>query len=446
MRFSVKLIVTIVIVVSLAFSLGGTLMLAFNFDAARQEAVAQNASRHRLACYTLASQLLSDRLRGIAFSSDALAQYADSLASYAPGFYLNVMLPSGATVFSNFEASIPELAADSYAISSGGDAYTCYFQSAIAVAGADLTITSGYDISPIYHERERQYHTFLAIEAGVLLCAALAALIISRAITKPLRALSHASKRIAGGEYSLRTAIAMGDEIGAFSHSFDSMVDALQQEMEKRTAFVAGFSHELKTPMTSMIGYADLLRSRSLSEDEKFLYADAIYKNSKRLEALSSKMMSLLRLSDEAIPLQPVPMEGIARRLLLLFPSEAAMLNCQMENATVRAEPELLLTLLRNLVENALRASRGTPVSIAGQVQEGNYVVRVTDQGIGMTPEQVRRATEPFYQADGSRSGDGSGIGLSICQRICECHGTSLRIASEPGRGTTVSFALEVIL
>ena len=154
--------------------------------------------------------------------------------------------------------------------------------------------------------------------------------------------------------------------------------------MEKRTAFVAGFSHELKTPMTSMIGYADLLRSRSLNEDEKFLYADAIYKNSKRLEALSSKMMSLLRLSEEAIPLQPVPMEGIARRLLLLFPSEAATLNCQMENATVRAEPELLLTLLRNLVDNALRASRGTPVSIAGQVQEGNYVVRVTDQGLSL--------------------------------------------------------------
>lgn len=444
MRFSAKLVVTIVIVVSLAFSLGGTLMLAFNFDAVQKEAVAQNASQHSLACYTLESKLLSDRLRGVAFSTDTLAKYADELVSYASDFRLNVTLSDGATVFSNFNTDVPGLEEGCYTIFPQGDKYACYFKSGIHIADTDFTITSSFDISSIYQERERQYYAFLVIEAGVLICAALAALLISRAITKPLRALRDASQRIAGGEYSLRTDISTRDEIGEFSSSFDSMVDALQQEMDKRTAFVADFSHELKTPMTSMIGYADILRSRQLSEDDKFLYADSIYKNSKRLESLSSKMMSMLELSHDTIELMPVPIGEIAKRLMRLFAADRSMLVCELAEETVRAEPELLLTLLRNLIENALKASQGTPVTIIGQVEKGKYTVRVVDKGKGMTAQQVRRATEPFYKADKSRSEQGSGIGLSLCERICQLHGTLLSIESEPGHGTTVSFTLEV--
>ena len=116
----------------------------------------------------------------------------------------------------------------------------------------------------------------------------------------------------------------------------------------------------------------------------------------------------------------------------------------RLEPAQVRGEAELLLTLLRNLVENGQKASENTPVTVIGVRDGEGYRFSVLDRGSGMTAEQVARATEPFYKGDRSRSGGGFGIGLSLCQRICQRHGTALAFESEPGVGTTVSFWLEV--
>ena len=194
--------------------------------------------------------------------------------------------------------------------------------------------------------------------------------------------------------------------------------------------------------MTSLIGYADLLRTRQLSEDEKFRYANAIYKNGKRLETLSTRMLSLLHLSSIPLELTPVDVPKLGKRLGQLF--EEGTLTVELEPAQVRGEAELLLTLLRNLVENGQKASENTPVTVIGVRDGERYRFSVIDQGSGMTAEQVQRATEPFYKGDRSRSGGGFGIGLSLCQRICQRHGTALEFESEPGVGTTVSFWLEV--
>ena len=443
MSFSAKLVIAIVIVVSLAFSLGGTLMLANNFETAKNGTIEQNASLHDVYCYTLESRMLSDRLRGSELSTAALARYADQLMSYSSAAALNVTLTDGTVVFSNLGGKLPELDENSYMISAQDEGYFVYYRSAVSVSEYSFTVISGYDISSIYRERERQYNTFLVLQAVVLLCAALAAYVISRAITKPLRTLGAASKKISAGDYGARTAITTKDEIGEFSRGFDRMVDALQKEMDKRTAFVADFSHELKTPMTSMIGYADILRSRRLSEDDKFRYADIIYKNSKRLENLSAKMLSMLGLSEEEIVLAPVSMIQIERRLKQLFGQETDIIY-ELASETVTAEQELLLTLLRNLAENAVKASDGTPVRVVGGTADGRYTVQVIDKGKGMSEEQLCRAAEPFYKADFSRTDGGCGIGLSICKKICELFGTELIIESEQGRGTTVSFSLEV--
>lgn len=185
-----------------------------------------------------------------------------------------------------------------------------------------------------------------------------------------------------------------------------------------------------------------MLRTRQLSEDEKFRYANAIYKNGKRLETLSTRMLSLLHLSSTPLELTPVDVPKLGKRLGQLF--SAGTLTVELEPAQVRGEAELLLTLLRNLVENGQKASENTPVTVTGVRDGERYRFSVIDQGSGMTAEQVQRATEPFYKGDRSRSSGGFGIGLSLCQRICQRHGTVLEFESEPSVGTTVSFWLEV--
>lgn len=194
---------------------------------------------------------------------------------------------------------------------------------------------------------------------------------------------------------------------------------------------------------TQIQGYSDILRSRQLDEDEKFMYADAIYKNSKRLELLSSKMMSMLNLCENTIELVPTQIEVIEKRLPKLFEQNSNIIY-ELAPGIVKSEAELLLTLMRNLVENAIKASDGTPVTIIGKMMGSKYIISVVDQGKGMTKEQMGRAIEPFYKAERSRSEGGFGIGLSICGKICELHETILNIESKPMQGTTVSFTLEV--
>ena len=354
MKLTEKFVLAMALVVTLAVSVGGTILLAVQFQASFQNAVAQGTSRHILARYALESKVLADRLKGVAFSKANLAKYADQLCSYTADERMRVTDSDGQVVFSNLQDS-PPLAEDSYQACRTGEQYLLYFQSATSVGGNRFRLVSAYDITHLYRERQRQFWVFLGIQGVVLAGTMLAAWRISRAITKPLRVLGQVSREIAAGDYDRRTGLDTGDEIGTFSQNFDRMVDALQREMEHRSAFVADFSHELKTPMTSLIGYADLLRTRQLSEDEKFRYANAIYKNGKRLETLSTRMLSLLHLSSTPLELMPVDVPKLGKRLGQLF--SAGTLTVELEPAQVRGEAELLLTLLRNLVENGQKAS-----------------------------------------------------------------------------------------
>lgn len=444
MRFSAKLTVSIVIIVSVALALAGALTLAFNFNAAFNNAIEQCKQKHELICYSIESKLISDRLKGETFSKDVLADYADELSSYVAQEKLCVFLADGTQVFSNFNANAEYPQSGSYCVYEDAGVYTVIINTQIFIANDGFSVISGYDISGIYSERERQYKAFLIISFAALCVAAFAAWLVARGITKPVRKLSELSRAIAKGAYNMRLNAPPTDEIGQLGASFDHMVDALEAELDKRTAFVAAFSHELKTPMTSMIGYADILRSRRVSEDEKFQYADAIYKNTRRLEALSSRLMSLLALSEERIELKPISTDLIVGKIKQLY-WQNDRLELKFAHSTVFAEPELLLAMFRNLIENAMKAAiNDSAVVIAGDFKEDRYEFSVSDSGIGMTPEQLARATDAFYKADRSRTKDGFGIGLALCKRICELHNTELIIESMLGRGTRVSFALEV--
>ena len=217
---------------------------------------------------------------------------------------------------------------------------------------------------------------------------------------------------------------------------------ALQQLNDRQSRFVADLTHELKTPLTSMIGYADLLRGGELPPEN----ADAIYHESTRLESLSQQLLSLQDLRQEALTLTAVPVAAAFEDVARSLPDCPVTLEktCP-EDAAVRADRVLLADLLRNLVLNAAHASApGSTVTLRCLPAEDRWRLEVADTGCGIPPEALPHLTEPFYRVDKARAraNGGSGVGLALCADIAAAFGAKLEFTSTVGEGTTVALTL----
>ena len=221
---------------------------------------------------------------------------------------------------------------------------------------------------------------------------------------------------------------------------------ALQQLNDRQARFVADLTHELKTPLTSMIGYADLLRGGELPPENQRRAADAIYHESTRLESLSQQLLSLQDLRQEALTLTAVPVAAVFEDVARSLPDCPATLEKTCPgDAAVRADRVLLADLLRNLVLNAAHASTpGSVVALRCLPAGDRWRLEVADTGCGIPPEALPHLTEPFYRVDKARAraNGGSGVGLALCADIAAAFGTKLEFTSTVGEGTTVALTL----
>jgi len=224
----------------------------------------------------------------------------------------------------------------------------------------------------------------------------------------------------------------------------------LTDAAERREEFIASFAHELKTPLTAIIGYADMLRSREMTPKNRFTAAGYIFSEGKRLEALSLKLMEIIVSGKQGIERRrfdaPYFIREVAAVTVPSLANDGMTLDMRWEPGEVWIEPDLFKTLMINLIDNARKASRkGQTVEFFGKNVDGGYAFYVRDHGRGMKKEDLGRITEPFYMIDKSRSRaqNGAGLGLALCQRIAELHGTQLEFESEPGKGTTVRVLLK---
>lgn len=316
-----------------------------------------------------------------------------------------------------------------------------------------LTFVNAQSLSGLFADRALRLRDAVLGQTLALAVAALLALLFCRRIVRPLEQLNAASREIAAGAYDRRTALPGSDEIAGLSRSFDEMaaavqdkVNTLQAHVQQREDFIAAFTHELKTPMTSILGYADLLRGAEVPAATRQKAADFIYHESKRLEALSGRLMELMQLNGNDLPsLEPVRLDGIFRQLTRALPHSPPLLTVPDCHLTVLAQRELLCDLLYNLVLNARHATppEGTITLEVSELPDG-VAFTVRDTGCGIPAEDLPHITEPFYMVDKSRARQqgGSGMGLALCERIAILHGTHLTFESVPGTGTAVTFTL----
>ena len=330
---------------------------------------------------------------------------------------------------------------------------------AISLPDGALYMETVRDISSLFSDREIHYQVYRWV--ALLVVGVSAALIFAFAywLTTPIRALGRVATQLAQGDYTPRAQVSGDDEIGELAASFNRMAGAIAknvQELEdaarRQEDFTGSFVHELKTPLTSIIGYADMLRSRTLDEDRRFKAASYIFSEGKRLENLSLALMSLLVVGHTRAEVKSVNMgllcQQAGRSALPAMTAQNLHLVVQAEEASLPGDPSLLQTLLQNLLDNARKASEpDTVVVLEGRRTPAGYRITVTDQGRGIPEEELDKITEAFYMVDKSRSRaqGGAGLGLALCKEIAALHRGELRFESQVGLGTKVTVELEGI-
>ncbi len=334
-----------------------------------------------------------------------------------------------------------------------------YIQAAccVEVGGRQFYLENIRDITGAVQQRRHYLALYQVLTLVLMAFSALLMLLLSLYLTRPMKRLSAVSRRIAGGEYQLRCAVTSRDEIGALTEDFNAMADSLETKIHQlqdasrqQEDFIASFAHELKTPLTSIIGYSDMLRTQQLPPEQQFKAADYIYMEGKRLESLSHKLLELIVyrrqcFSPEQIAARPW-LQRVATMLEPSFRESGLTLALSAQEGDLYGESDLLESLVLNLCDNARKASdQGGVVKLTGTVEENGYRISVQDFGGGIAPEELLRITEPFYMVDKSRSRaqNGAGLGLALCAAVAELHGTALEFESALGKGTTVSLVLE---
>ena len=317
-----------------------------------------------------------------------------------------------------------------------------------------LQLISHENISSIFAESRQLQKNCGIVFLGTMLIGLIFSTLLSVKLTAPIQKLNQASKDFADGNYDRRLSVQSLDETGELTESFNQMADSITEKMDalelavrQREDFVASFAHEIKTPMTSIIGYADMLYQKEMKPQEVQEAAGYILNEGMRMEALSFKLLELITLERQEFLLEEMSMtdffDDVGKTVQTNAEKRGVELSLQIQEGYVRIEYDLFKTLILNLIDNALK-SGGTNVCVTGICNEQLYEIEVKDNGRGIPPEEIQRITEAFYMVDKSRSRKehGAGLGLALCEKIASIHSTKLEISSKEGIGTNIRLKL----
>lgn len=460
MSYRLKLILTISVLIALTFSAGGTILISVSF----QNSLETETQAALNDFQGIQNTLFLLNSMGSQTGFDNLREALDSMAEQKVGRWQALCLKVGDhTIYQSrgellMGYALPALSTSQCSYIRLDDSYGqgLLAQSTIAAGSEKLVLTARFDFSSLYRTRESQNRIYLAAYAAVVTLGILAAVVLSFTMTRRLRRLTTAVRKIAGGDLTTRSRIASSDEFGQLSRDFDAMADKLQEtlsrmelDMARQESFMGAFAHELKTPMTAIIGFADLLRQGNLDESTRMTAANYIFTEGRRLEKLSFKLLELIVLRKDAIAMKRVwlnrYLEEIERALVPSLREKGIRLVCRAEQARAVLEPDLVKSLLYNLIDNASKAmDQGGIIGVKATAIPGGCQFYVADNGRGMEEKELTRITEAFYRVDKSRSRaqGGAGLGLALCKQIVELHNGSIHFDSKPGAGTQVTVTL----
>ena len=339
-----------------------------------------------------------------------------------------------------------------FKIEQNGDKYSIFVHDVISSDEHEIYLVTETDISQVVDKQEMMHNYFQRIYMIILCVVFPAIFLLTGMITAPIKNVSKAAKRIAGGNYSERISFSGHDEICELADNFNQMAERVEEKIDElsgiakqKEEFAANFAHELKTPMTSVIGYADMLYQKDLSREQVKSAAYYIWNEGMRLEALSLKLMDLFVLDKQDFKLEKMDVKELFRDIsegkYPVCKKNGVIFHMGLENGKIYVDFDLLKTMILNMVDNAVKADC-SDIWIVGKAGREGYVIQIADNGKGIPKNELGRITEAFYMVDKSRSRKqhGAGIGMALVAKIAAIHHAKMKIESDGKSGTVLSF------
>lgn len=464
MKFSYKILLWTIIIMAAAFGITGFYFVNYVFNTSMEREVGQAMNESSILQFAFETAALNIPSKYDVLQDNTIEQIGVNLETGGAGSDRLLRLSDenrtplyasdGFVEETDFLEQIGEQTRI-YQVIQEGERY--YVQTGTVINALDriVYLETLKDVTEVFEERTRGFAVYRRVTMAMLLFSCVVMFFISFWLTRPIRLLTRAAKEMAQGDYGYRAELISNDEMGQLTRDFNQMANALEENIHKledeirsREEFIAAFSHELKTPLTAIIGYADLLRSHKLDGEKAFLSANYIYTEGKRLETMAFRLLDLIVTRRGEIELQAVEAENLFAYLQELYGvhSDTGMeFVFDYDPGQIRAELNLIKTVMINLVDNACKASDpGSVVEVYGRKEETGYRFAVKDYGVGIPADECRRITEAFYMVDKSRSRsrNGAGLGLALCAEILALHKSELEIESTLGEGSCIGFLL----
>ena len=409
MKFALKICLCTVLVIALLFGIAGQILVAQGFDAALKFRVRMAEAEFSALASAMEAEIYGMRLYYSTVSpqmyQELLARAGRSQSTVSPC----ALYDEKGTLLASADGSFSEQLAFSgltphrfgYVLERDGEDTVLNTAGGVVIGNENYYLNVRYRADDLMQLRREQVRSVALLHSITVAVCTGVMLLVAWWISKPLQRLKRFTGVIGGGNYTRRAKVTTLDEIGDLTVAFNDMagsieqkVTALENNAKQQKDFVASFSHELKTPMTSIIGYADMLRSSELDEEDAFMAANFIYSEGKRLEALSLKLMDLVVLEKNDFHL----MRGYAKKALghvvavvtPMLTQHELIFEYDIEQQIILFEKDLLLTLVTNIIDNARKASSpGKRIKLTGRRMGNRYRIEVQDEGIGIPAEEL---------------------------------------------------------
>ncbi|MDP4093995.1 MAG: HAMP domain-containing sensor histidine kinase [Bacillota bacterium] len=336
-------------------------------------------------------------------------------------------------------------------VEAGGKKYV-YVAGTLPAPYDSYVLSYLYDISPSISSWNRVTGILFSIGVAISFILAICLILLLNRIFKPLKHIALVSGDIAKGDYNNRIPVKGKDELSEMAQSFNNMAGEIQNQMaeleksaEQKQCFIDNFAHELRTPLTTIYGYAEYIQKAAITEEEKLSATNYIMEESRRLQNLSNRLLSLAMLRNDEIRFEEINVRELLKYAVEELRKKAENKNVELEYVydftSLTGDIELLKCLLVNLTDNAVKACMsGGRVKLSAIYEKNNRALIIEDNGIGISEEHLKHITEAFYRVDKSRSRaeGGAGLGLALCRQIAERHNINMLFSSKPGEGTTV--------
>lgn len=272
---------------------------------------------------------------------------------------------------------------------------------------------------------------------------------INRRTFGRLSELTEGLKKVSGGDFNYRIEYKYNDSFGMVYADFNKMAEELSSVKALRESFVHDFSHEFKTPIASINGFANLLLEGNVTEEEIKQYLKIIADESARLSHLAESTLLMSNLDNLSFigETKPYRLDVQIKECVIMlgnrWESKHISLTSDMEEVTFCGNSRMMQQVWINLIVNAVKFTpEGGDIAVTLKTAGDKIIATVSDTGVGMSEEVLARVFEKYYQGDQSHSIEGNGLGLSIVKRICDLHGGEVTARSVEGEGSTFTVIL----